>query len=158
MQCKSLCFCSIFAGKTQFYETVISWVSLPVGLHPWHTWDSNTTDDMIAHFDLVQDCKRMRGEGRLLVLKPFCVSRKTLAKLLQFLHCHFRKLISSSSWIITTLVTRGHDSSVGIATYYGVDSSGFETSWEWDFSQTSLPPQRHTQSPCTIDNAALCSG
>lgn len=156
MQSKSPCLCSTFASKTHFDETGICCVSVPVGLYPWHSWDSNTTKDMIAHFDLAQDCMRMRGHF-LRWVRPLCLSRQTLAKPFQFSYCHFREQISSS-WHITTVVTRGHDSSVGLATYYGVDSSGFETSWGWNFPQTSIPAQRQTLPPYTMDTGALCRG
>jgi hypothetical protein len=165
MKIKSLCVCNIFASKTQIDETVISWVRLPVGLYPWHSWDSNTTKDVIVHFDLAQDCMRLRGEGTFLALsetilcKQETSGRNLWAKPLQFSYCHFGKQIFSS-WNITILVIRGHHSSVGIAIFYGVDCLVFETSWEWDFPQTSIPAQRHTQLPSTrtMDTGVLCRG
>jgi hypothetical protein len=42
---------------------------------------------------------------------------------------------------------RGRDSSVGIATSYGLDGPGIESQWGRDFSHTSRPALRPTQPP-----------
>jgi hypothetical protein len=39
----------------------------------------------------------------------------------------------------------GPDSSVGIATYYGLDGPGFEFRWGQDLSHTSIPSQPPVQ-------------
>ena len=41
----------------------------------------------------------------------------------------------------------GRDSSVGIATRYGLDGPGIESRWGQDFPQPSRPPLGPTQAP-----------
>jgi hypothetical protein len=49
------------------------------------------------------------------------------------------------AWVV------GRDSSVGIATRYGMDGQGIESRWRWDFPHPSRPALRPTQPPiqCT---------
>ena len=49
--------------------------------------------------------------------------------------------------IMATALSVGRDSSVGIATGYGLDVPGIETRWGRDFSQPSRPALGPTQSP-----------
>jgi hypothetical protein len=45
------------------------------------------------------------------------------------------------------IIHKGSGSSVGITTGYGLDGPGIESRWGRDFSQTSRPALRPTQSP-----------
>jgi len=45
------------------------------------------------------------------------------------------------AWVV------GRDSSVGIATRYGLDGSEIESRWRWDFPHPSRPALRPTQPP-----------
>jgi hypothetical protein len=45
------------------------------------------------------------------------------------------------------LPKQGRDSSVGIATHYGLDGPGIESRWGRDFSQPSRPALGPTQPP-----------
>ena len=76
--------------------------------------------------------------------------------ILQFLYnstC-FERPFRSSSGVYDLLYSaalykpcRGRDSSVGIATRYGLDGPGIESRWRWDFLHPSRPALGPTQPP-----------
>jgi hypothetical protein len=51
------------------------------------------------------------------------------------------------NYFISPLLSMGRDSSVGIATDYGLDGPGIESLWGRDFSHTSRPALGSTQPP-----------
>jgi hypothetical protein len=53
----------------------------------------------------------------------------------------------SNIYIKSEPPSRGRDSSVGIATCYGLDGPGIESRWGQDFSHTSRPALWPTQPP-----------
>jgi hypothetical protein len=50
-------------------------------------------------------------------------------------------------YLVTLLIERGPDSSVSIATDYGLDGPGIESRWGRDFPHLSRPALRPTQPP-----------
>jgi len=48
---------------------------------------------------------------------------------------------------ISVNINMGRDSSVGIATRYGLDGLGFEFCWRRDFPHLSIPDLEPTQAP-----------
>ena len=54
---------------------------------------------------------------------------------------------TSVNHLFTDLMSIRPDSSVGIATAYGLDSPGIETRWGRDFPRLSRPALRPTQPP-----------
>ena len=73
----------------------------------------------------------------------------------KFLSLHV--ITSQRTWNLTpvdtmflitgTLLSRGRDSSVGIATHYGLDGPGIESRWGRDFPHPSRPALGPTQPP-----------
>jgi hypothetical protein len=59
----------------------------------------------------------------------------------------FNVFMLLTDYISVHLETMGRDSSVGIATVYGLDGPGIESRWERDFSHTSRPALRPIQPP-----------
>ena len=49
----------------------------------------------------------------------------------------------------------GRDSSVGIATHYGLDSLGLESRWRREFPRTSRPALRAHPASCTVDTGSF---
>jgi hypothetical protein len=58
-----------------------------------------------------------------------------------------KKFIVWTTYCGCSQQTGGRDSSVGIATRYGLDGPGIESRWGRDFSQPSRPALRPTQPP-----------
>ena len=56
--------------------------------------------------------------------------------------CIYKSLFTN-----TTTITWGRDSSVGIATRYGLDGPGIESRWWRDFPHPSTPALGPTQHP-----------
>jgi hypothetical protein len=62
------------------------------------------------------------------------------------LHKTFDRMIGELDlFVIVKKILGGPDSSVGIATDYGLDGPGIESRWGRDFSHTSRPVLRPTQ-------------
>jgi hypothetical protein len=63
--------------------------------------------------------------------------------------CNFRiKGTSTTTFLINVLpIHGGQDSSISIATSYGLDGPGIKSQWGWDFSHLSRPALGPTQPP-----------